>query len=691
MKRGWHCIFRLLSVSFSVSRSLPVQIVSFLILVSSCLCQAEAATDGQDSKPDLLEMSVEELMSVEVATVFGASRFEQEVTEAPASVSIVTADDIRKYGYRTLADALRSIRGIYVTYDRNYNYLGVRGFNSPGDLNTRVLLLVDGHRINDNIFESAPIGTEFPIDVDLIQRIEVIRGPSSSLYGTNAFFGVVNVITKEPGDLDGAQLSAAAGGFRTTSGRVSFGKDYRNGLGVLLSGSVLQSEGDNRLYYGEFDTGGTGIARDADGDENYQLFGKLSYRDFNLTGALASREKTIPTGSFDTVFDNPGTRTTDGHSFLDLKYAHSFTGDTELALRAVYDRYVYDGSYLYDRVDPGGSSLVLNKDKAWGYWWGGEAQLTKNLFDRHKVTAGVEYRKNSRQQQANYDAEPFFQYLDDKRSSDIWALYLQDEIRLLDSLILSAGLRYDHYQSFGGTTNPRVALIYKPQEGSVLKLLYGQAFRAPGAFEFYYSDGGQTSKANLELEPERIQTFEVVYEQYFLKHYRSSVSGFYYRIDDLISQRTDSGDGLIQFANVDAVDAKGVELELEGTWANGLKGRLSYTYQQTEDTSTHSTLTNSPHHLGKLNLLLPVLRDTLFLGLEQQYASSRATRAGKTGAAYLSHATLSGRTPIPGLELSLSVYNLFDAKYRDPGAAEHVQDTIEQDGRSFRAKLDYHF
>jgi len=676
-----------------MSRVLPIQVASFLMLSSFSLCQAEAALNGAETRPDLLEMSVEELMSVEVATVVGASRFEQQVTEAPASVSIVTAEEIQKYGYRTLADALRSVRGIYVTYDRNYNYLGVRGFNSPGDLNTRVLLLVDGHRINDNIFESAPIGTEFPVDVDLIERIEVIRGPSSSLYGTNAFFGVVNVITREPGHLQGVQFSGAVGGFQTSNGRVSFGKEYRNGLGVLLSGSAMRSEGADPLYYPEFDTGGgSGFARDADGDKNYQLLGKLSYRDFKLTGALASREKTIPTGSFGTVFGNPATRTTDGHGFLDLKYAHSFAGETELTLRAAYDRYIYDGSYLYDRVEPGGaSSQVLNKDKAWGYGWGGEAQLTKSFFDRHKVTAGIEYRSNSRQQQANYDAEPFFQYLDDKRSSAIWAFYLQDEIRLLDSLILSAGLRYDRYQSFGGTTNPRLALIYKPEEGSVLKLLYGQAFRAPGAFEFYYSDGGQTTKSNPELEPERIRTFEMVYEQYFLKHYRSSLSGFYYRIEDLISQRTDSGDGLIHFANVDAVDAKGVELELEGTWGSGLKGRLSYTYQRTEDTRTHSTLTNSPNHLGKLNLVLPVLRDRLFIGLEQQYASSRATLAGKTGAAYLSNATLSGRTPIPGLELSLSVYNLFDTEYRDPGAAEHLQDTIQQDGRSFRVKLDYHF
>ena len=112
-------------------------------------------------------------------------------------MTIVTAGEIKRYGYRTLADILRSVRGFFVTYDRNYDYVGVRGFGRPGDYNSRVLLLVDGHRINDNVYDTASIGTEFPVDVDLIDRMEIIPGPSSSLYGNNAFFGVINIITRK--------------------------------------------------------------------------------------------------------------------------------------------------------------------------------------------------------------------------------------------------------------------------------------------------------------------------------------------------------------------------------------------------------------------------------------------------------------------------------------------------------------
>ena len=654
---------------------------------------AETNAKGVYSNADLMSMSVEELLTVEIASVYGASKYEQQVTEAPASVSIVNADDIKRYGYRTLADALQSVRGIYVTYDRNYQYLGVRGFSRSGDLDTSVLLLVDGHRVNDNIFEAVPIGSDFPIDVDLIERIEVIRGPSSSLYGTNAFFGVVNVVTKRPGDLQGGELAAAYGSFDTFNARGSYGKQFAGGLGVLLSASGMHSEGADRLYYREFDAPGTnhGIAQNADGDKNYQLFGKLSYRDFTLTGSMASREKTIPTASFGTLFNDPRSATTDSRGFLDLKFTHSFQDQTELTLRGFYDSYRYDGNYVYGSTAGGPAATVLNEDRSRGDWWGSELQVTKTLCELHKVTAGTEYRNNNIQDQRNYDLLPYAQYLDDKRSSAIWALYLQDEIRPLESLILSAGVRYDHYDSFGGTANPRVSLIYTPVEGTVFKFLYGRAFRAPGVYELYYAVPPQT--ANPALKPERIETYELVYEQYFLQHYRSSLSGFYYKIDDLISQRVDPGDAsLVQFANLDAIEAKGGELELEGTWDGGLKGRVSYTYQRVEDAHNGASLVNSPRHLAKLNLLLPLFRDRLFLGAEQQFMSSRQTLAGnRTGAVYLSNATLSCRTPLRGMDLSVSVYNLFDERYADPGSVEHVQDTIAQNGRSFRAKLDYRF
>ncbi len=143
---------------------------------------------AQDAPPpkNLTDMSLEELLSVHIESVYSASGFKQKVTEAPASVTIVTADEIQKHGYRTLADILRTVIGFYITYDRNYSYLGVRGDGLPGQYNNSISLLIDGHRLNDNVYEGNLIGTDFPLDVDLIDRLEVTRGPNSSLYVASA-------------------------------------------------------------------------------------------------------------------------------------------------------------------------------------------------------------------------------------------------------------------------------------------------------------------------------------------------------------------------------------------------------------------------------------------------------------------------------------------------------------------------
>jgi outer membrane receptor for ferrienterochelin and colicins len=194
-----------------------------ILFVLSLFCWL-AGAHSQTNPPvvaattNFMQLSLEQLLDVRVDSVYGASKYQQRLSEAPSSVSIVTEDDIKKYGYQTLADVLRSVRGLYVSYDRNYSYLGMRGFSRPGDYNGRVLLLINGHRVNDNIYDSAFLGNEFPLDLDLIDRVEVIRGPSSSIYGNNALFGVINIITKQGRDFDSAEVSGEAGSFDSYQG-----------------------------------------------------------------------------------------------------------------------------------------------------------------------------------------------------------------------------------------------------------------------------------------------------------------------------------------------------------------------------------------------------------------------------------------------------------------------------------------
>src|SRR5581483_5111330 len=139
-----------------------MRVAGFLrFIIGPGLALAAACVHADDGASRLGDLSIEQLMDLRVEKVYSASKYEQSVTQAPASVSIVSADDIRKFGYRTLAEILRSIRGVYVSDDRNYSYVGVRGFLRPGDYNSRVLVLIDGHRMNDNIYDGAYVSTMF--------------------------------------------------------------------------------------------------------------------------------------------------------------------------------------------------------------------------------------------------------------------------------------------------------------------------------------------------------------------------------------------------------------------------------------------------------------------------------------------------------------------------------------------------
>jgi len=664
----------------TITRPTAIERSVAILILSLPLIAYPAETGTKQIPSDLTEISLEALMELEVPMVFGASKVEQKSTEAPSSVTIITAEEIKRYGYRTLADVLQSVQGFHVSYDRNYAFLGARGV-SLGDFNSRILLLVDGHRVNNNLTDGAFIDTAFILDVDLIERVEIIRGPGSVLYGNNAFFGVINVITRQGKNLNGAEVAGSYASFDTGRGRATLGQSFTNGVQFLISGTLYDSNGDERLFYREFNTPAqnNGVARRMDGDAFSSFFGSLSYRDFTLQGAFLSREKVNPTAQFFSTFNDPRLRTVDDRSYADLKYAHSFPEVVDVTARVYYDRNDFEVGY------PAGQSLF--KEEQAGEWWGMELQLNKKLWEQHVVTVGAEYRDDFNQSARVFDAGTRQVFTDINRTRQSHGVFIQGDFAIRTNVHLNAGGRYDQYGDFDPAFNPRLALIYNPIETAAIKALFGTAFRAPNFLEL-------SDPRFQNLSPEEITSYELVYEQEIGRWLRSSISGFYNEMDNLIVLENGS------FTNFNA-DTLGTELALTGSWTNGFRTRMSYTLQNVEDRSRRGNLPDSPEKLVKLNVSVPLYQQKIFAGLEFQYTSSRhtlsTTTTGNTvagsdaGGFGMLNFTLFSRELVPNLEMSASIYNLLDRDYGDPASRFHQQGVIGRDGRTFRIKITYRF
>jgi iron complex outermembrane receptor protein len=642
--------------------------------LAAALALCASAARAAEGVPDLTQYSLEELVNLEVSS---ASKFTQKASDAPASITVLTAREFRDYGWRTLADALRSVRGFYVTDDRQYSYVGVRGFGRPLDYNTRLLVLIDGIRVNDNVYDTGYIGRELLLDVDLIDRVEIVRGPGSSVYGSNAFFGVVNVVTKSAAQLKGVEVAASAASHDEIAGRITGAHTGANGLALTLSASGLRDDGQS------FDIPSIGrTAAETDRSKVGSVFARLSYDGGALEVLHGDRRKAVPGGQQASLFDDPDNRIRDVETLVSLLWERPI-GGADVSARLTYGDYQYRASYAYGAPDYPVRTLL--HDDGEGQWWTAEIKASATLAQRHRVVAGIEYQDNSRQDQSNFAAGTV--YLDDRRTSWRYGLYVQDDYSLLDNLIVSAGLRYDALEGGQDSLNPRLGLIYHPDTATALKLLYGTAFRTPNVYESFWSFPG-TEEANLNLKPEKISTLEGVVERVFADTLRVSASVFRYRISDLIQLGVGPG-GLNQYQNIAAVRATGAGIEAELGAKDALQLRASYSYSHATD-GDGNRLTNSPLNLAKLNVSAPLGRH-LRGGVEAQYVSGRTTDLQPIDAYTVVNATLIAIDLAPRLEVSASVYNLFDARYFDPAELDGVHGLMPQPGRAFRLKAVYRF
>jgi len=628
---------------------------------------------------DLTALGLEQLMAL---TVVGASKYEQRQHEVAAAVTIVTRSEIKAHGWRTLADVLGSLPGVHVTYDRQYTYLGTRGFGVLGDSNVRLLLTINGNRINDPLYDGASAGRELPLDLDLVERIEFIAGPGGAVYGQNAMFGVVNIVTRSGADVNGAELAIAAEHAPALrEGRATWGRRLAGGVDVLVSVSGQRAAGADRFYdYGA--AGVSGVASGLDAERDRELFARIAGGRWHFDFTHGSRRKGDPTAGFLSDPLVAGQHQSDAYTLGQLRYSEQLRGDTlQLTGR------VFAGRYRYDSILSYGTLFAF---PAQADWHGTEWSLVSTAVAGHKLMLGFEAQRNARTDQFALDLAAPANDIRIPASGRRVGVYLQDEWRLHPALTATLGLRVDDDGTPRLRTSPRAGLIWQAAAATTLKALYGRAHRAPNMYESRYTDG-LALVANPALAGERIDTFEIVADQRVGRELGLRASIYEWTMHDQITLGTDPASGLSQYRSGGTVRARGIELSADRTWASGARLRGSVSRQHVDD-ATGVRLPNSPHWLAKLAATAPLPFAGLRLGWELRCESSRRTLAGaELGGHAVSNLNLVTDALGEGIELSLGVHNLFDRRYAHPGADTNWQDALQQDGRNVRIALTARF
>lgn len=645
------------------ARTLPA-----LALASAMLAGGTARAGADDLREALSLVGAGE-------TVVAAAKRPQPVSETSSLVTVISRAEIEALGYHSLADALRWVRGMFVTDDRNYSYLGVRGLERPGDYNNKVLLTFDGHTMNGVVFGDALLGDELGLDLEAVERIEIVRGPGSALYGGHAVLAVVNVVMRHGRSAPAASVAARAGAGRERRGFASFSGTHASGVEWLVSGSWQAARGLD-WYFPAYDSPATGNGRavGADGEQAYAAYGTLEWRRSRLAVKLNDRMKRVPTAEFGTVFGDRRTRTWDGHDFVELSTTQPWGRAVELNARAYWDGARYHGVYVYDY----GQGPVENIDTGNGDTFGTEWRVNWSASRSHLVTAGTEAQSWVRLGLENHDLDPYRLYFDRRWHGQVEAVYAQDEWRPTRTLIVTGGARVDRDTRFGAITSPRLDAVWRLAPGTSAKLLAGTAFRGPTHYE--------DDSAAVRLDPERVRTYEAAVERAWTRT-AATLSVYHTELRNRIDLVDVDSQGNSYYRNRGAVDSRGIEGELRLSTSHGMRARAALAYQRS--TEAGADVTNSPRWNGHVLVAHAPEGARFTLAGGVRWLSSRLTRAGeRTGGAAIVDAR-AGAHLGPRAVLGFEARNLFDAHAYDPASDALAADRLELEPRALFLTLSW--
>nr|MBK7067536.1 TonB-dependent receptor [Deltaproteobacteria bacterium] len=657
--------------------------------------QTVSVTEGAQTRLDLALRQVEE--------VTAASRAAEAVEDAPSSVSIISGAELRAMAYPTVTEALRGTRGVFLSDDRNYPTVGFRGYGRPGDYGNRVLVLLDGAPMNDSWLNSAYLGYDLRTDLEDLARIEVVRGPGSVLYGTGAFSGVVNLVSRgreEPTGVEGT-LSTNQEGVARARVMGRYRANAHSGVWASVSGA--RSPGRDIALPALAGPGFDGTARGVDGFENGTLLGRAWYRALSMQWSLHSRRKDVPGGAYDTVPGLAGTYLADTRGLLELRFDPRLSDSAQLITRLSLNHYAYRSVLRHtdDPTNPGRETFN-------GTWIEGEIrgafEVARGL--RLNVGAQGQYHLDATQTSALVREDRIRLPTDfrDSRTFGIAAGYATAEWAPSEQVRVSGAFRGEYFSTIGrALPAPRLALIIRPYTGGNLKLMAGRAFRVPSIYELYYNDGGQTQEPSPGLLPETVWSGEVEFSHRIGSAWTALVSGYANYLDNLIALRESTANpALIRYENTRApVLTLGGEAELRREWRQGWMVSASYSFQRSRYIVEASSrpqdalreVPNAPEHLFSVRAAVPVVPELFTLMSRLTVEGPRFDRfdrgtdpaQGRTDPGVVWDVALSGRVERWGVRYAVGVYNVFDWRYVTPVSGEFDERlrSMPQLGRSF--------
>jgi outer membrane receptor protein involved in Fe transport len=598
---------------------------------------------------------------VEEDLVTGAAKREQSLGNVASAVTVVSGERLRRFGYRTVAEALRAVVGLYVVDDRVTERLGVRGLQILGDYNTRILVLVDGATVNEPWNQFAGIGWDLPVVIDDIARIEVIRGPVSSVYGTNAFFGILNIVTRSAGEAPRAWARATVGSYASGDMAAGFAvgdldHQLRGSVGVMLRGGETLS------------IDGVGDDLGADGESGLHASLAGTYEGAFGQLRVYQRSREWLGAPYDSTPGDPDNGATDTQLMAEAGYSRDLGERLTVTGRAYVDRYHYGETLIFDD-----EPFTSDGDS---FWYGAElrgrwalARGGRGRADRLGLTAGAEVTVIDTSTESASDEGGAIRIDTDL---SLQGLYAELDGAPLPWLAFTAGVRADRSSLLEDRLSPRAALLLARGDRAGVKLLYAEGFRNPSTYEAFYADGVDLVP-NPDLRAEIIRSLELVLWARPRAGWSTRLSAFRWRAERLIEQETIDVDGeeRLQFQNVATLTSTGVEAEASYRDSRGWLGSAGATVARVESPDTGERAENAPAWTANVALSSPLLLGVAHLSSELVMTGARRTRDPARPAGV--HAGWSAAVFAPdvrGFDVTVGVRNLLGRREEVPTQEE---------------------